>query len=108
MLQADDGFRCDVARFVERVIVGIHGDLDAASAPEFERAVDEMLAPPLRGIVLDLNYCPFVDSAGARALTRLRTRAHGLGIAFQITSVRKPVENVLRSFDLVRRRARAS
>ena len=93
---ADEEFRYDVARFSERTIVGIHGDLDAGSAARFEAAVVDMLAPPLRGIVLDLNYCAFVDSSGAKALARLRSRADDEGIELELTSVPIAVQKVLR------------
>jgi anti-anti-sigma factor len=95
---AGDEFRYDIARFAERTIVGVQGSLDAASAADFERDVADMLGPPLRGIVLDLNYCPFVDSSGAKALARLRDRAADRRIAFQLTSVPVSVQHTLGSY----------
>jgi anti-anti-sigma factor len=104
---AGDEFRYDVARFAERTIIGIQGSLDAASAPDFECDVADMFGPPLRGIVLDLNYCSFVDSSGAKALARLRDRAGEQRIEFQLTSVPTSVQHTLGAYGLFRR-AKAS
>jgi anti-sigma B factor antagonist len=86
---------CDVARLQERVIVGVHGDVDLATAPELERAIAGCLDARLGGIVVDLAYCTFMDSRGVGALFRLRQRAAALAVEFRLTSIPRPIELVL-------------
>jgi anti-anti-sigma factor len=67
------------------------GELDIASAPEFEQAIAEATAEPGAKLVLDLRELTFMDSTGLRALAQ--TNAAG----FVLSIVRGPrqIERVL-------------
>jgi anti-sigma B factor antagonist len=91
---AEPRMHCDIARWEKRVIVGVHGDVDLATAPELEHAIAECLAPGLSGIVIDLAYCTFMDSQGVAAQLRLRNRAASLDVDFRLTSIPRPISLV--------------
>ena len=88
-------FRCDVAHFDERAIVGVRGDVDLATAPALRRQVFATLALPIRGVVIDLAYCTFIDSSGVAVLVEARNRAVERSIEFRLTSVPRQVRAVL-------------
>jgi anti-anti-sigma factor len=98
-------FRCDVARFHHRVIVGVRGAVDATSGPVLEHEVRAVLTREMRGVVLDLNYCSSMDGLGAQAIARLREDLEQRGIDLQLTSVPQAVESRLRGFGLIRHTA---
>lgn len=67
-------FGVDVHEDDGRVVVALHGELDLATADEFERA----LMPPLndgRDVVLDLRGLGFIDSSGVRVVVKAHTSA---------------------------------
>lgn len=88
-------YRCDIAHFEERAIVGVRGDVDLATAPALQREVFATLALPIRGVVVDLGYCTFIDSSGVAVLVAVRNRAVERRIEFRLTSVPRQVRVVL-------------
>jgi anti-anti-sigma factor len=75
----------------------IGGELDIATAPELEEAVEASV----RGggpIVLDLSALSFVDSTGIRAFLSIARRLNDRGCIF----LHAPQENVRRVLELVR------
>lgn len=83
-----DEFRLDVAvRGAERWVV-VDGELDLASAPGLDAALDACLGhEPLSGVVIDLSPCTFIDSTGVRSLVRFAESARGAGAALSIVSL---------------------
>ena len=72
----------------------VEGELDLASAPEFETALSTVDFAP--HVVIDLSACPFLDSAGMRVIAQAIRRAPRASIVatdpgvlrvFEITSV---------------------
>jgi anti-anti-sigma factor len=49
-------------------VLCIEGDLDMASAPEFETAVGEHSNAYRSSLILDLSRCTFIDSGGLNVL----------------------------------------
>lgn len=47
-------------------VVRVRGELDLATTPDFERAVEHAAFPGR--LVIDLSHCTFVDSAAVRSL----------------------------------------
>jgi anti-anti-sigma factor len=56
-------------------VLTLAGELDIASAPALERALDEFGASLPRRLVIDLRQVTFMDSTGLRALLLARQRA---------------------------------
>jgi anti-anti-sigma factor len=95
----------DVAHFEHRVIVAIHGNFDAHTADDFARGIREILSSDLRTLVLDLNYCTFIDTVGAAALIALREQAGEHGTTLQLTSVPRAITPALRTVGLLQEEA---
>jgi anti-sigma B factor antagonist len=73
-----DGFRVSVEQpSPGRVVVGVAGEIDVATAPEVERALAEAGAE--KRVVLDLSECQFIDSSGLRTLLGARSAAVSAG-----------------------------
>jgi anti-anti-sigma factor len=71
------------------------GELDIASAPEFESAIAEAAAEPGAELVLDLRELTFMDSTGLRALAQTNARAEEHGFALSIWRGPRQIERVL-------------
>jgi anti-anti-sigma factor len=52
-------------------IMHVNGNLDALSYEEFQSKADELIAGGARYLLVDLSHCPFISSAGLRALNRI-------------------------------------
>ena len=76
----------------------LSGELDAASAPELQRQLDEVLAQPHARVMLDLNGLSFVDSAGVSVLIKAKQTAESDG---RTLVLRRPTEQLERVFAVV-------
>jgi anti-sigma B factor antagonist len=77
----------------ERVRLSLAGELDIASAPVLERAVESVDRP----LVIDLGEVTFMDSTGLRALLLARQQAESGG---QGLALRPGPRQVQRVFEL--------
>jgi anti-sigma B factor antagonist len=60
----------DVLRVGPRAIVGVEGDIDAATAPELHDKIVDLVAEGVRDLVLNLEDTTFVDAAGVDVIVR--------------------------------------
>ncbi|SCG56637.1 MULTISPECIES: STAS domain-containing protein [Micromonospora] len=80
-----------------RVVLNPVGDLDIATVPGLERALDEALdRPGLLEIVVDLAAVTFLDSTAVAALLRGAAEAVGRGATLRLTEPQPVVARVLR------------
>lgn len=79
-------------------MLALHGELDALTAPELARTLDDVLAQPYTRVMLDLNELRFVDSAGVSVLIKAKQAAATNG---QVLVLRRPTEQLERVFALV-------
>ena len=69
------------------LIVAVSGDVDIASAPEFEAALAHTLDDGrATGLIIDLNNVSFIDSTGLSALVRAFERFRWSGKDFALVS----------------------
>ena len=68
---AEDGTRAVV----------VAGELDQATLPELQRALDEVIDAGSGNVLIDLSDCSFIDSSGLAALVSSRERMTGAGDA---------------------------
>ena len=61
------------------VRVALSGELDLASAPILEEALDAVVSDGFAGVMVDLRELTFIDSSGLHALLRARTGADTSG-----------------------------
>lgn len=75
--------RIDVRSERDRIVLGLHGELDLLGAPLLQSEIEkvELTSPGI--IVLDLQDLQFVDSAGLRVILAAheRSRQHGQELA---------------------------
>jgi anti-sigma B factor antagonist len=90
-----DQLQIDVRHDADRVVVVLSGELDMASAPRLQSAVegDQLLAEPT--VVLDLEGLSFVDSTGLRIILLARERCREREQAFAVTRGSQQVQRLL-------------
>jgi anti-sigma B factor antagonist len=86
-------FGLDVRIGARALMIAVHGELDAATAPEMTRALATAMAESKGRVSLDLADVKFVDSNGLAALTRAR-RSYADG--GRTLSLRRPSDGVRR------------
>ncbi|SCG38200.1 STAS domain-containing protein [Micromonospora inositola] len=80
-----------------RVVLTPVGEVDLASAPRLERALDAVLdRPGLVEVVIDLADVRFLDSTGVAILLRGAAEAVGRGGTLRVTNPQPVVTRVLR------------
>jgi len=88
---------CSVARESDRsVTVTVRGDIDLATAADFEACVRGTLSGA-SSIVIDLEGVTFLDSSGLRSFVKLQEDTRPEGAALTLRGTPK---NVRRVFDL--------
>jgi anti-anti-sigma factor len=80
----------------ESASLRLSGDLDLSSAPQFERALAQVLATPRRQLTIDLQELSFVDSSGLRAILAAQRECEGASCALTLIAG----EQARRLFDL--------
>jgi len=94
-VSAQDHLRVDARSEQDRVVLALAGELDLASSPVFERALEDpaIAAAPL--VVLDLDDLKFVDSTGLRVILLAHESARARGQEFAITPGSPQVQRLL-------------
>lgn len=86
--------------FEERVLEGRHtllvrGELDLASVPDLDAAVDALCSAGIGDLCLDLTDLEFMDSAGLRSLLSAKEKCEQRGRAFSVITGPGAVQRVL-------------
>ena len=71
------------------------GELDLASSPIFERALEDSDVASAPLLVLDLDELKFVDSSGLRVILLAQEGSRGRGQKFAITAGSSQVQRLL-------------
>lgn len=92
---AQEHLRVDARRTDDRVVLCLTGELDLASSPVFERALEDadVASSPL--LVLDLDELKFVDSTGLRVILLAHEGSRARGQEFAITPGSPQVQRLL-------------
>jgi anti-sigma B factor antagonist len=89
---------------IRTIVVELRDRLDAFSAPELRKRLEELLAEGVCRFVIDLSAVPFLDSAGLAVLVGLLKRARTAGGDVKLVwPAREPAQRILRltKFDRV-------
>jgi anti-anti-sigma factor len=78
-----------------RTRIALAGELDIASAPQFEEGLEKVEATAPGVLLLDLRKVEFIDSTGLRAVIAADERARSAGRRFVIIRGTPAVERVL-------------
>ena len=92
---AEDLLETHLYRYGSRRTLSVTGELDIASAPVLEGAVDGALDGQGGEFCLDLSGLTFMDSTGARAIVHANNAAELLGCRLVILSPTPVVRRVL-------------
>jgi anti-sigma B factor antagonist len=90
-------WECAVHPDRDQVTVALAGELDVATVPDVERAVDDLIRVGFPKVIVDLSRLTFIDSTGLRALVGAARTARGWGC--ELSLVPGP-ESVQRAFVL--------
>lgn len=77
-------FELDVARDGDQAVIAPAGELDIATAPRLEAAIEEATGAGVTALVLDLRGLTFMDSTGLRALVQTHQRSQSDGFELSI------------------------
>lgn len=58
-------------------VLSFAGDLDLWGAPDIAARIEDAVADPNHGLVLDLTACEFIDSAGLQQLVKAARLSNG-------------------------------
>jgi anti-sigma B factor antagonist len=87
--------RIDVRHEPDRVVLVLEGELDMASAPLLQSAIDGADMSDRRMIVLDLQALQFIDSTGLRVILTVRKLCAERGQELAVTPGSQQVERLL-------------
>ena len=94
---SDTPFQLRSSRVGDAVVLAIVGEIDMATAPEVERAIDRG-HDGTRRVVIDLTEVTFLDSSALNALVHSQRNLAEHDVAFRIVS---PSDHAVRSvFDI--------
>src|ERR1700733_328866 len=87
--------RVDSRSETDRVVISLNGELDMASAPLLQAALESAEADKAPALVLDLRELRFMDSTGLRIILWARERLHSRGQEFALTVGSSQVQPLL-------------
>jgi anti-sigma B factor antagonist len=94
-VSAQEHLRVDARSEQDRTVLHLTGELDLASSPIFERALEDPALAAASLVVLDLDDLKFVDSTGLRIILMAHESARGRGQEFAITQGSPQVQRLL-------------
>jgi anti-anti-sigma factor len=75
-------------------IVAVSGRIDAITAPDFEKSLDELITAGERAILIDLTALGYISSAGLRSILSSAKKLKALSGEILFTGLQGPVEEV--------------
>jgi anti-sigma B factor antagonist len=88
-------FEIESVREQDRALLTLSGELDIATVPRVEAAVNATLTSEVRTLTMDMSGLGFVDSSGLRLFIVLDQRASAEGWELRLI---RPPEQVLKVF----------
>lgn len=82
-------------------IMNVKGRVDSNTAPELDRALENLLNGDKKKIVLNLKAVDYLSSAGLRALVKALKDAQKSGGDLRLASVSEPIEVILRTVGMM-------
>lgn len=94
MAPASEHLRIDVRSEPDRIVLGLHGELDLLGAPLLQKELEKVEADAAGIVVLDLQDLQFVDSAGLRVILAAHERSHQHGQELALTPGSEQVQRL--------------
>jgi len=92
---AEDQLAIHLDRYGSRHTLFVTGELDVATAPALESAIDGALDGQDGELFLDFSDLTFIDSTGIRAVMQVHNKVASFGSRMVILSPTAPVRRVL-------------
>jgi anti-sigma B factor antagonist len=77
-------FRVDVSHFRADAVVTIRGELDVATEPQLQAAIDALDRESIRVLTIDMSGLTFMDSTGIRMLVALDADSRANGVELRL------------------------
>ncbi len=87
--------RVDSRTEKDRIVISLDGELDMASAPLLQAALENAETDAASVLVLDLRELRFMDSTGLRIILWAHERLHGRGQELALTTGSSQVQRLL-------------
>ena len=94
-MSAHDNFRVDVDNHGRAVVFAVQGELDLASSPTLEQAIDGVSDDDVDLLIVDLRELRFMDSTGLHALVKANKRAGEAGRKFAVVQGGAQIQRLL-------------
>jgi anti-sigma B factor antagonist len=91
----EDQLQVEVMRGQDRIVLRLTGELDLATVPLLQRALEAVELEPAAMVVLDLRELQFMDSTGLRTILDAHSRSRQPGYDFAVTRGSDQVERLL-------------
>jgi len=88
-------FRVEVATKGETVVISVSGELDLASSPALEEALEQASSSDASLVIVDLRNLEFMDSTGLSVLVRAHQRAAQTSQRFGLAGGSQQVQRLL-------------
>ena len=90
-------FECEIGKVENGAgcVLAVRGDIDLASAPDFETSLRMALDGSPSSITIDLAGLTFIDSSGLRVLVSLTKEAESRGATIELRNVPRHAQRVL-------------
>lgn len=75
-------------------LVRLNGDLDGHTSDQVTKALQELIVPEVR-LIIDMEGCPYVSSAGLRTLLTIGKNAKMNNGEMQIINLKEEVRDVM-------------
>jgi anti-anti-sigma factor len=95
VVSADEHLQIDVRHQRDRIVVGLHGELDLLGAPLLQAEIENPEIDEAEMVVLDLQDLRFIDSAGLRMILAAHERSQRRGQAFALSRGSAQVQRLL-------------
>jgi anti-sigma B factor antagonist len=90
-----DPLNIDVRHEGDRVVLGLRGELDLASAPVLQSEIDSSEVATATVVVIDLQELEFMDSTGLRVLLSAHESSRERGQKFAVTRGSEQIQRLL-------------
>ncbi len=84
----------DVTKEGNTVVISLTGRMDAVSAPQFDRTLDDLLAQGDRRLIINFETLEYISSAGLQSILALAKRLETVDGSVVLCNLSGPVKEV--------------
>lgn len=88
-------FRLDSQKGENGIVIHIHGRLDSVTAPRLAEEYERLCGDTQMPLTIDMDECPYISSAGIRAVLMLYKRTKSIKDGFALRNIRPYVLEIL-------------